>query len=108
MRCPRTRKLRQRRVPSEKQNCLKKTASEKESLTRSRRTNDREPRCVMGDSISEVGHAVNNMTSLLEEEGKMSDETIQMNYRTTVNSEESNGDQLVPLAQEKAENQKLD
>ena len=44
-------------------------ASEKESLMRSKRTYDQEPRCVMGDSISEVENAVNVATSLIEEKG---------------------------------------
>ena len=106
MRCPLTRKLKQRRFPQEKQNCIKKTTSEKESLTRSRTINDREPRCVMRDSISEVGNAVNDVTSLLEENGKVSDKTIHMDTRTTTSSKESNGNRLSPLALEKAEYQK--
>ena len=48
------------------------------------------------------------MTSLLEENGNLSDKTIQMNNRTTVSSKGSIGDRLVPLALEKAEHQKLD
>ena len=83
---PRTRKLRQRRVDQTKQNCIKKTASEKESLTRSRRTNEQEPRCVTGDSISEVENSVNHVTSLLEEKGNVSGKTIQMENRITVSS----------------------
>ena len=97
MRCPRTRKLRQSVVPREK-NCIKKTASEKKSLKPSRRTNDRESRCVMGHSISEMGNAVNDVTSLLEKNGKVSDNTIQLDNRTKGNSKMSNGDRLVPLA----------
>ena len=62
----------------------------------------------MRDSISEVEISVNDLTSLLEEKGNVSDKTIQMNNRTTVSSKESNGDQLVLLALEKAENQKPD
>ena len=108
MRCPRTRKLRKRHVDKTKQNCINKTASEKESLTRSRSTNDQEPRCVMKDSISEVGNAVNDVTSLLEENGKVSHKTIQMDNRTTVDSKESNGNRLVTVALEKAEYQKSD
>ena len=57
------------RVGKAKQKCIKKMASEKESLMRSKRTNDQEPRCVMGDSISEVENAVNVATSLIEEKG---------------------------------------
>ena len=62
----------------------------------------------MGDSISELENAVNDVASLLEEEGKVSDKTIQMDNRTTDNSKESNGARLVPLALEKAEYQKSD
>ena len=76
MRCPRTRKLRQRRVHQAKPNCVKKTASEKESLTRSRRTNDQESCCVMRDKLSELENSVNDVTSLLEENSKVSDITI--------------------------------
>ena len=96
--CPHRRKLRQRRVDPTKQTCIKKTASEKESLTRSRRKNDQDPRCVMGDSISEIENSVNDVTSLLEENGKVSDKTIQMDNGTTVSSKGSNGDRLVLLA----------
>ena len=46
------------------------------------------------------------MTSQLEEKGNVSDKTIQMDNRATVSSKESNGDQLVLLALEKAEDQK--
>ena len=105
---PRTKKLKQRRVSQEKQSCIKTTASQKESLTRSRRTNDREPRCGMGHSMFEVGNAVNDVKSLLEENGKVSDKTIQMDNRTTVRSKESNGIRLVFLASEKAEDKKSD
>ena len=76
MRCPRRRKLRQRRVNWTKQNFIEKTASEKESLTPSRRTNDQEPRCVMGDSISEVENSVNDETTLFEENKMVSNKTI--------------------------------
>ena len=88
MRYPRTRKLRHRHVDKTKQNCIKKTASEKESLTRSRSTNDQEPRSVieMEDSISDEENSVNDLTSLLEEEGNVSDKTILTENRTTVNS----------------------
>ena len=106
MRCPRTRKLRQRRVQQAKHNCVKKTANEKESLKRSRRTNDQASCCVMRDSISEWENSINVVTSLLEENSKVSDVTIQMDNRTTVNTKRSNGDRLVPLALEKAEDQK--
>ena len=108
MRCPRTRKLRQRRVDQAKPNCVKKTASEKESLTRSRRTNDQENCCVMRDSISELENSVNDVTSLLEENSKVSGITIQMDNRTTVNTKWSDGDRLGPLALEKVEDQKSD
>ena len=104
MRCPCTRKMRQRRVPQEKQNCIKKTDSKKES----RRNNDREPRCDMGDNIFEVENSVNHVTSLLEENSMVSEKTIQMDNRATVSSKWSNGDRLVPLASEKAEYHKLD
>ena len=107
-RCPRTRKLRQRRVHQAKPNCVKKTASEKESLKRSRRTNDQESCWVMRDSISELENSINDVTSLLEENSKVSDVTIQMDNRTTVNTKWSNEDRLVPLALEKAEDQKSD
>ena len=102
MRCPRTRKLRQRCVDQKKQKCLEKTASEKESLTRSRRPNDPEPRCVIEASISETENSVNDATSVLGETGKVSDRTIQMDNRTTVSSKESNEDRLVLLALAKA------
>ena len=108
MRCPRTRKLRQRRVHQAKPNCVKKTASKKESLKRSRRTKDQESCCVMRDSIPELENSVNDVTSLPEENGKVSDVTILMDNRPTVSSKWSNGDRLFPLALEKAEDQKSD
>ena len=108
MRCHRKRKLRQRPVHQAKPNCVKETASEKESLTRSRRTNDQESCSGMKDSISEVENSINDVTSLLEENSKVSDVTIQMDNRTTVNTKWSNGDRLFPLALEKAEDQKSD
>ena len=108
MRCPRTRKLRQNRIHQAKPNCVKKTASEKESLKRSRRINDQESCCVMRDSISEMENSINDVTSLLEENSKVSDVTIQMDNRPTVSTKWSNGDRLVPLALEKAEDQNLD
>ena len=107
-RCPRTRKLRQRRVHQAKPNCVKKTASEKESLKRSRRTNDQESCCVMRDSISELENSINDVTSLLEENSKVSDVTIQMDNRPRVSTKWSNGDRLFPLALEKAEDKKSD
>ena len=100
-RCPRTRKLRQRRVHQAKPNCVKKTASEKESLKRSRRTNDQEGCCVMRGSNSEMENSINDVTSLLEENSKVSDVTILMDNRTTVSTKWSNGDRLFPLALEK-------
>ena len=60
MRCPRTRKLRQRRVHQAKPNCVKETASEKESLTQSRRTNDQESCCGMRDIRSELENSIND------------------------------------------------
>ena len=108
MRCPRTRKLRQRRVHQAKPNCVKETASEKESLTRSRKTKEQESCCGMRDSISEVENSINDVTSLLEENSKVSDVTILMDNRTTVSTKWSNGDRLFPLALEKAEDQKSD
>ena len=108
MRCPRTRKLRQRRVHQAKPNCVKKTASKKESLKRSRRTNDQESCCVMKDSISELENSINDVTSLLEENSKVSDVTILMDNRPTVSTKLSNGDRMFPLALEKAEDQKSD
>ena len=107
-RCPRTRKLRQRRVHQAKPNCVKKSASEKESLKRSRRTNDQESCWVMRDSISELKNSINDVTSLLEKNSKVSDVTIQMDNRPTVSTKWSNGDRLFPLALEKAEDQKSD
>ena len=108
MRCPRTRKLRQKRVHQAKPNCVKKTASEKESLTRSRKTKDQECCGGMRDSISEVENSINDVTSLLEENSKLSDVTILMDNRPTVSTKWSNGDRLFPLALEKAEVQKSD
>ena len=108
MRCPRTRKLRQRRVHQAKPNCVKKTASKKESLKRSRRTKDQESCSGMRDSISEVENPMNDVTSLLEENSMVSDVTIQMDNRPTVSTKWSNGDRLFPLALEKAEDQKSD
>ena len=108
MRCPRTRKLRQRRVRQAKPNCVKKTASKKESLKRSRRTKDQESCGGMRDSISEVENSINDVTSLLEENSKVSDVTILMDNRPTVSTKWSNGDRLFPLALEKAEDQKSD
>ena len=108
MRCPRTRKLRQRRVHQAKPNCVKETASEKESLTRSRKTKEQESCCGMRDSISEVENSTNDVTSLLEENSKVSDVTILMDNRPTVSTKWSNGDRLFPLALEKAEDQKSD
>ena len=107
-RCPRTKKLRQRRVHQAKPNCVKKTASEKESLTRSRKTKDQESCGGMRDSISEVENSINDVTSLLEENSKVSDVTILMDNRPTVSTKWSNGDRLFPLALEKAEDQKSD
>ena len=63
---------------------------------------------VMGDSISEVEISVNDVTSVPEEKGKVSDKTIQMDNRTTVSSKESNEERLVLLAIEKVEDQKSD
>ena len=108
MRCPRTRKLRQRRVHQAKPNCVKETASEKESLTRSRKTKEQESCCGMRDSISEVENSINDVTSLLEENSKVSDVTILIDNRPTVSTKWSNGDRLFPLALEKAEDQKSD
>ena len=108
MRCPRTRKLRQRRVHQAKPNCVKKTASKKESLKRSIRTKDQESCWGMGDSISEVENSINDVTSLLEENSKVSDVTILMDNRPTVSTKWSNEDRLFPLALEKAEDQKSD
>ena len=108
MRCSRTRKMRQRRVHQAKPNCVKKTASKKESLKRSRRTNDQESCCGMRDSISEVENSINDVTSLLEVNSKVSDVTIQMDNRPRVSTKWSNGDRLFPLALEKAEDQKSD
>ena len=108
MRCPRTRKLRQRRVHQAKPNCVKKTASKKESLKRSRRTKEQESCWGMRDSISEVENSINDVTSLLEENSKVSDVTILMDNRPTVSTKWSNGDRLFPLAIEKAEDQKSD
>ena len=109
MRCLRTGKLRQRGgVHQAKPNCVKKTASKKESLKRSRRTNYQESCCVMRDSISELENSVNDVTSLPEENGKVSDVTILMDNRPTVSTKWSNGDRLFPLALEKAEDQKSD
>ena len=107
-RCPHTRKLRQRRVHQAKPNCVKKTASEKESLTRSRKTKDQESCCGMRDSISELENSINDVTSLLEENNKVSDVTIQMDNRPRVSTKWSNGDRLFPLALEKTEDQKSD
>ena len=108
MRCPRTRKLMQRRVHQAKPNCVKETASEKESLTRSRKTKEQESCCGMRDSISEVENSINDVTSLLEENSKVSDVTILMDNRPTVSTKWSNGDRFFPLALEKAEDQKSD
>ena len=108
MRCPHTRKLRQRRVHQAKPNCVKKTASKKESLKRSRRTKDQESCWGMRDSISEVENSINDVTSLLEENSKVSDVTILMDNRPTVSTKWSNGDRIFPLALEKAEDQKSD
>ena len=108
MRCPRKRKLRQRPVHQAKPNCVKETASEKESLTRSRKTKDQESCCGMRDSISEVENPINDVTSLLEENSMVSDVTIHMDNRPTVSTKWSNGDRLFPLALEKAEDQKSD
>ena len=108
MRCPRKRKLRQRPVHQAKPNCVNETASEKESLTRSRKTKDQESCCGMRDSISEVENPINDVTSLLEENSMVSDVTIQMDNRPTVSTKWSNGDRLFPLALEKAEDQKSD
>ena len=108
MRCPRTRKQRQRRIDTTKQNFIKEVDGKKVLLTRSRSTNDEKPRCVMGNSKAEVKNAVNNVTSLLEANSNVSDKTIQLDNRTTVSSKESNGGRWVLLALEKAENQKSD
>ena len=99
--CPHSRQSKQRPVDPANRNCIKKTASEKESLTWLRRTNDQEPRCAMGDSISEVGNTVKDVTSLLEKNVKVSNKTIQMDNRATGidnRLKESNDEQLVLLA----------
>ena len=62
----------------------------------------------MRDSISELENSVNDVTSLPEENGKVSDVTILMDNRPTVSTKWSNGDRLFPLALEKAEDQKSD
>ena len=111
MRCPRTRKLRQSRVHQAKQSCVKKTASEKESLKRSRRTKDQESCWGMRDSVSEMENPVNDETSLPEEKVKVSDKTdrqIQMDNRATVSSKESNEERSVLQTLMKAEDQKSD
>ena len=102
MRCPRTRKVRQRRVDQTKQNCIKKTASENESMTRSRRTNHQEPH--LGGIISEVENLVNDVASQLKEKGNVSDKTIQMDNRITVSSKEFNEERLDFLAKRKHRN----
>ena len=108
MRYPRTRKLSQRRVEQIKQKCIEETASENESLTRSRRTNDQELRCFMEDRISEMENTVNDVTLLLEEKGKVPDKTILMDNSITVTSKVSNGERMVLQSMEKAEDQTLD
>ena len=77
-----------------------------ESLRRSRRTDDQDPRCFIGYNISGVKNSVNDVTSLLEETDKVSEKTIQMYSRTTVSSKVSNEDRLVLVALGKAENQR--
>ena len=59
-----------RRVNQTKRNWLKKAACEKQSLTRSRRIKNQEPRGVMGNDVCEVSNLVSNVTYLLEEECK--------------------------------------
>ena len=108
LRRPRTTNLRQRHVDQVKQICIKKTTSEKKPLTRSRKTKNQEPRCVMGDSISEVENSVNDVKTLLDEKGTVSDKYIQMDNGITVSSKVANEDRLVLLAVEKAEGQKSD
>ena len=103
LRRPRTTNLRQRHVDQVKQICIKKTTSEKKPLTRSRKTKNQEPRCVMGGSISEVE---NDVKTLLDEKGTVSDKYIQMDNGITVSSKVANEDRLVLLAVEKAEGQK--
>ena len=97
MRCPRTRELMQKRVDQTKQNCIKKVDSENQSLMRSRRTNQVK-------SLSPLSRPL----SLLEESGQVSHKTIQMDSRTTISSKESTEKRLVPLALEKAVDEKLD
>ena len=48
------------------------------------------------------------MKSLFDEKSNVSDKTIQMDNRITVNSKETNEERLVLLAKEKAEDQKWD
>ena len=97
MRCPRTRMLRQRRVDQTKQNWMKKTASEKESLTRSRKT------------MTKIFAVLwKTQSSLLDVRGNVSDKTIQIDNRKTVSSKASNEDRLVLLAMQIAEDQKSD
>ena len=60
----------------------------------------------MGDSISEVENSVNNVTSMLEKKGNVSDKKIQIHNRITVNSKESIEERLVILAKKKADDQK--
>ena len=60
-----------------------------------------------GDCIPQVENSVNDVTSLLDEKGNVSDKTIQLDNRTTVCSMESNEKRFVLLAIEKAKDQKL-
>ena len=92
----------------EKQDCMNEKTRKKVSLTRSRRTEEPEPGCVMGESIVEVENSVNDVTSELEEAVKVNDETFRMENRATVSSKKSYGNRVVRLPSEKAENQKGD
>ena len=62
----------------------------------------------MNDSISEVENSVNDVTSLLEEKGKVSEETILMDSRLTARSKVSYEERFALLALKKAEDQKSD
>ena len=63
---------------------------------------------VMGDRTSELENSVNDVTSIPEEKGNVSDKTIQMDNRITVSSKDSNEERLALPALEKADYQKSD
>ena len=94
--------------PSGKVCCITKAASEKDSLKRSKKINDKGPCFIIGQNISDKNYSVNDVTALLGETCKVSDKTIHMYNRITVRTKVSYEERLVLVAKGNAEDQRLD